>query len=106
MGIGALPKGEGKGGKKGDRGDQKGSKRGKPSTKDGKGKMHPQPTPMLRRNVFIARKRVKWSLNVERRPQMTSKIRAPDAIAPSEEPESMIAMPIQETTFIVTTVAG
>ena len=37
---------------------------------------------------------------------MTSKIRAPDAIAPSEEPESMIAMPIQETTFIVTTVAG
>ena len=57
MGIGALPKGEGKGGKKGDRGDQKGSKRGKPSTKDGKGKMHPTTNPNAEKECFYCKKK-------------------------------------------------
>ena len=58
MDIGALPKGKGKGGEKGGKGDHKGSKGVSLLPKMVRVKTHPKPTPMLRRNVFIARKRV------------------------------------------------
>ena len=113
MDIGALPKGKGKGGKKGGKGDQKGSKGGKPSTKDGKSKDGPKSNPNADKECFYCKKKGhikaecrKKAADDKQKVKGSGKNRTPNAAAPSEEPEPMTATPTQETTFIAASIAG